>query len=262
MRVDFSLLLVALTALTGLIWLIDSLLFAKRRRQRAPEQEKVPVVVDYSRSFFPIILAVLIFRSFLFEPFKIPSSSMMPTLLIGDFILVNKFAYGIRLPVLHRKVIDIGEPERGDVAVFRYPQDVRVDYIKRIIGIPGDTITYRNKTLYINDLEVPQEHLGRYVGSGRGREMSGAMELAEQLPGTRYQILQRPNVPGGGEATWQVPAGHYFALGDNRDNSLDSRYWQFVPEENLVGRASLIWWSWDTQKDGIIDFSRLGTVIR
>ena len=260
MRVDFSLLLVTLTALTGLVWLIDSLFFARRRRQR--EQDKVPVVVDYSRSFFPIILAVLIFRSFLFEPFKIPSSSMMPTLLIGDFILVNKFAYGVRIPVLHRKVIDIGEPERGDVAVFRYPQDTRVDYIKRIGGLPGDTITYRNKTLYINGLEVPQEMQGRYVGTGRGREMSGAVELAEALPGTSYHILQRPNIPGGGEATWQVPQGHYFALGDNRDNSLDSRYWQFVPEENLVGRASVIWWSWDTQKDGIIDFGRLGTVIR
>ena len=260
MRVDFSLLLVALTALTGLVWLVDSLVFARRRRQR--DQEKVPVVVDYSRSFFPIILAVLVFRSFLFEPFKIPSSSMMPTLLIGDFILVNKYAYGIRLPVLNRKVIDIGEPERGDVAVFRYPKDLRVDYIKRIVGLPGDTITYRNKTLYINGLEVPQEMQGRYVGSGRGREMSGAVKFSEELPGTRYHILQRPNVPDGVEATWQVPDGHYFALGDNRDNSLDSRYWQFVPEENLVGRASVIWWSWDTQKDGIIDFARLGTVIR
>lgn len=261
MRMDFALLLVALTALTGVIWLIDRLFFAKRRAERGG---KMPVVVDYARSFFPVILLVLLFRSFLFEPFKIPSSSMMPTLLIGDFILVNKFAYGIRLPVLNTKVVEIGEPKRGDVIVFRYPEDPNIDYIKRVIGVPGDVITYRDKTVYVNGMEVPQEYLGRYIGEGRGSDMNGAEEKVEQLPGAEHRILQRPgfNFAGRGESRWEVKEGHYFVLGDNRDNSQDSRFWGQVPEENLVGRASVIWWSWDTQKDGIIDFGRIGNVIR
>jgi signal peptidase I len=261
MRMDFALLLVLLTALTGVIWLIDRLFFARRRAER---DGKLPVIVDYARSFFPVILLVLLFRSFLFEPFKIPSSSMMPTLLIGDFILVNKFAYGIRLPVTNTKLIDVGEPERGDVVVFRYPEDPRVDYIKRVVGLPGDVISYRNKTVYINDREVPQELVGRFVGEGRGVDMTGAEERIERLPGAEHHILQRPGtfMRPFGEARWEVPEGHYFVLGDNRDNSEDSRFWGFVPEENLVGRASVIWWSWDTQKDGIIDFGRIGDVIR
>ena len=258
---DFALLLVALPALTGLIWLIDRLLFARRRAAGG----KVPVVVDYARSFFPVILLVLVFRSFLFEPFKIPSSSMMPTLLIGDFILVNKFAYGVRLPVTNTKVIAVGEPARGDVVVFRYPQDPRVDYIKRVVGLPGDTVSYRDKALYINGEAVPQEVVGRFIGAGRGADMTGAEERRERLAGEHPHHLlvrQSPMYQQPGEARWQVPEGHYFVMGDNRDNSQDSRAWGFVPEANLVGRASVIWWSWDTQKDGIIDFGRLGNVIR
>lgn len=262
MRMDFALLLVALTALTGMIWLVDRLLFARRRREAGG---KVPVVVDYARSFFPVILLVLVFRSFLFEPFKIPSSSMMPTLLIGDFILVNKFAYGVRLPVTNTKVISVGEPARGDVVVFRYPQDPRVDYIKRVVGLPGDTVSYRDKVLYVNGAAVPQEVVGRFTGAGRGADMTGTEERRERLAADHpHHVLIRPapmyQQPG--EARWEVPAGHYFVMGDNRDNSMDSRSWGFVPEANLVGRASVIWWSWDTQKDGIIDFRRLGNVIR
>jgi signal peptidase I len=258
---DFALLLVALTALTGLIWLADRLFFARRRAER---NGKTPVVVDYARSFFPVILLVLLFRSFLFEPFKIPSSSMMPTLLIGDFILVNKFAYGVRLPVTNTKLFSVGEPERGDVIVFRFPKDPGVDYIKRVIGVPGDVISYRDKTVYINDKQVPQEYLGRYIGEGKGAEASGSEEKLERLPGAEHHVLLRPGVtlPGSGESRWVVKPGEYFVMGDNRDNSLDSRSWGFVPEDNLVGRASVIWWSWDTQKDGIIDFGRIGNLIR
>lgn len=265
MRLDFALLLVALTALTGLIWLVDRLLFARRRAER---KGKVPVVVDYARSFFPVILAVLLFRSFLYEPFKIPSSSMMPTLLIGDFILVNKFAYGIRLPVTNTKLIDIGGPKRGDVAVFRYPVDPNIDYIKRIIGVPGDVISYRNKIVSVNGQEVPQEMLGGYVGDRSSAEYTGYEEMLERLPGAEHRILRRPDPRLGqqiqDEFRVTVPDGHYFVLGDNRDNSQDSRYWRFVPEANLVGRASVIWWNWDS-RDGMleaVDFGRLGTIVR
>jgi signal peptidase I len=282
MDFDFALLLVALTFVTGIIWLIDHLFFYRsrvarakalaqtegseaERQQREHEAMREPVLVEYARSFFPVILIVLLFRSFIAEPFKIPSGSMMPTLLVGDFILVNKFTYGLRLPVLGTKIIPIGEPQRGDVFVFRYPNPDHdpkkqgEDYIKRVIGLPGDEITYKNKTLYINGKEIPQTYVGPYVGSGdEGRRMAGAEIHDEMLPGSEHRTLQSRMLIPGREGTWQVPAGQYFAMGDNRDNSEDSRYWGFVPEENLVGRAFVIWMNWD----GGIDFKRLGTLIK
>ncbi|MEP6483462.1 MAG: signal peptidase I [Rudaea sp.] len=282
MDFDFALLLVILTAVTGVIWLLDRLLLAggrKRRaealanasgteaerQQRANEALREPVIVEYARSFFPVILIVLLFRSFVAEPFKIPSGSMMPTLLVGDFILVNKFAYGMRLPVIGTKVLPIGEPQRGDVFVFRYPNPEHdpkkegIDYIKRVIGLPGDEITYRNKTLYINGTQVPQTSLGPFIGSGdEGRKMAGAELHDEMLPGSEHKVLESNMLMAGREGTWRVPAGHYFAMGDNRDNSEDSRYWGFVPEQNVVGRAFAIWMNWD----GGIDFKRIGTVIK
>ncbi|HZP64762.1 MAG TPA: signal peptidase I [Rudaea sp.] len=282
MDFDFALLLVILTFLTGIIWLIDRLLFYRgraaraealaqaegtedERKQRYTEAMRDPVIVEYARSFFPVILIVLLFRSFIAEPFKIPSGSMMPTLLVGDFILVNKFAYGLRLPVLGTKIVPIGEPQRGDVFVFRFPNpehDPRKqgeDYIKRVIGLPGDEITYRNKILYVNGKEIPQSYVGPFVGTGdEGRRMAGAEIHEEMLPGVEHQILQSRMLIPGKEGTWTVPPGHYFAMGDNRDNSEDSRYWGFVPEQNLVGRAFVIWMNWD----GGIDFKRLGTLIK
>lgn len=283
---DFAALLVALTVLTGTIYGIDRLFFAKRRSERAAalaasgagsaEERQVliekasrePVATEYARSFFPVILAVLIIRSFLAEPFRIPSSSMMPTLLIGDFILVNKFAYGLRLPVLNKKVVSLGEPERGDVVVFRYPgrsaDDPQrgTDYIKRVIGLPGDEITYRNKTVYVNGAAVPQDALGTYVGQGAGQDMTGTALKLEHLPGADHQILQQQgdSYPMVREGTYRVGEGQYFVLGDNRDNSEDSRYWGFVPEENLVGKAFLIWMNWDS-KNGGVELERIGTVI-
>jgi signal peptidase I len=262
---DFAAILVGLTALTGGIWLLDQLFFARGRAARGAElgsEQKEPLAVEYARSFFPVILIVLLVRSFLAEPFRIPSSSMMPTLLIGDFILVNKFAYGIRLPVLDTKVVPVGEPARGDVVVFRFPKNPSQDYIKRVIGLPGDEIVYRNKTLYVNGTQVEAEPLGRYIGTGSGRDMTGAELKLEALPGAEHRILQRTAayfVPQG-EGLWKVPEGHYFVMGDNRDNSEDSRYWGFVPEANLVGKAFLIWMNWDGRNGGI-DFERLGTVI-
>jgi signal peptidase I len=282
MDFDFALLLVVLTFLTGIIWLFDHLVLRPRRearaeallqagggseaerQQRALEARRESVVVEYARSFFPVILLVLLFRSFVAEPFKIPSGSMMPTLLVGDFILVNKFAYGLRLPVLGTKIVSIGEPKRGDVFVFRYPNPDHdpakegVDYIKRVIGLPGDEITYRNKTLYVNGQEVPQRYLGPFIGSGEeGRKMAGAEIFEEELPGAPHQILRLPRAAGA-EGTFRVPPGYYFAMGDNRDNSEDSRYWGYVPERNIVGKAFVIWLNFD----GGIDFKRIGTLIQ
>jgi signal peptidase I len=257
MSLDFAAILVALSALTGLIWLVDALFFARARNAQPGRKE--PLAVEYARSFFPVIFIVLLIRSFLAEPFRIPSSSMMPTLLIGDFILVNKFAYGLKLPVIDHKFIEVGEPERGDVVVFRFPRDRSQDYIKRVVGLPGDQIAYRGKRLWVNGEEVVAEPIGRYIGSGQGRDHTGSELRRERLGTAEHDILLKPQLfmGGRGEGSWEVPEGHYFVLGDNRDNSEDSRIWGFVPERNLVGRAFLIWMNWDSG----IDVSRLGTVI-
>ncbi|WP_031432288.1 signal peptidase I [Methylomarinum vadi] len=258
MDYDFSFFLVAATFVTGIIW--GSYLLYLKLSKRQYEDVKEPLVIEYARSFFPIVLIVLLLRSFLVEPFRIPSGSMMPTLLIGDFILVNKFSYGIRLPVLNTKVIDIDEPERGDIVVFRYPKDPTVDYIKRVIGLPGDRIAYYNKKVYVNGKLAKQVSLGRYQGVGQGANMSGAEHLLEDLQGVEHSILISRGLPSV-EGVYVVPAGHYFVMGDNRDNSNDSRYWGTVPEQNLVGKAFFIWMSWDWQHKGV-GFDRIGTILK
>jgi signal peptidase I len=184
---------------------------------------------------------------------------MMPTLLVGDFILVNKFSYGIRLPVLNTKVIEIGEPKRGDVVVFRYPKDPTVDYIKRVVGLPGDRVGYFNKVIYINGEAIGQVPAGVYVGKGSGISMSGASKRREQLDGVQHDILVMQRTPGL-EGEFVVPDGEYFVMGDNRDNSNDSRFWGAVPEANLVGKAFRIWMNWDGANGGV-DFNRIGTKI-
>lgn len=284
MNFDFPAFLVLACAVTGGIWLLDALLFAPRRRrvvqepaggtvsaggQEHPAGYKEPVLVEYARSFFPVILIVLLLRSFLVEPFRIPSGSMMPTLLVGDFILVNKFAYGLRLPVLNSKFVELGEPQRGDVVVFRFPKDPSIDYIKRVVGVPGDQIYYRSKTLYVNGEPVGQTPLGTYTGVGAGRGMTGAQMSMEHLDEVDHRILFHPLAPdlapGCRELLYgpiTVPEGSYFAMGDNRDNSNDSRCWGLVPEGNLVGKAFAIWMSWDGMRDGLpVDWGRLGNVI-
>jgi signal peptidase I len=266
-KLDFAAILVALTALTGVIWALDRLFLAKRRRER--NQAKEPAAVEYARSLFPVILIVLLVRSFIAEPFRIPSSSMMPTLLIGDFILVNKFAYGLRLPVAHTKLVSIGDPGRGDVVVFRFPgrgedDPARgVDYIKRIVGLPGDHIAYRNNSIFVNGEPVPHRPDGRYIGEGSGRDMTGARVVRETLGDHEHDILLRDNIPPfmRGEGAWTVPAGHYFVMGDNRDNSEDSRFWGFLPERNLVGKAFVIWMNFDGRAGGV-NFSRIGSTIQ
>ncbi len=269
MYFDFPTLLVLLTLVTGLVWLLDSLFFAPKRRDRGNARE--PLLVEYSRSFFPVILIVLILRSFLIEPFRIPSGSMMPTLLIGDFILVNKYAYGIRLPVINKRIIDLGSPQRGDVVVFRYPENPRIDYIKRVVAIPGDTLSYRRKTLLVNGQPAVQTPLGIYIGIGSGSSMTGALEHIEKnAEDAEYRILINPMVPDFPAACQVlakepivIPEGHYFMVGDNRDNSNDSRCWGLVPEEHLAGRAFAIWMNWDSRLPGFpIAWERIGSAIR
>ena len=281
MTFDFPAFLVLASVVTGGIWLVDARLFAPTRRQRAAASAggdatveaayKEPVLVEYARSFFPVIFIVLLLRSFLVEPFRIPSNSMMPTLLTGDFILVNKFDYGLRWPVLNTKFLQIGEPQRGDVVVFKYPRDGHTDYIKRVVGLPGDEIWYRDKTVYINGKPQPQLPIGAYMGVGSGAVMTGARQSMEELDGVEHSILVRPQVgdlpPGCQVLAYgpvKVPEGKYFVMGDNRDNSNDSRCWGFVPEQNLVGKAFLIWMHWDGKRDIFppVAWGRLGDSIQ
>jgi signal peptidase I len=245
----FALFMIVILAVTGLIWLLDSLIWRKRRNAGAAD----PVIVEYSKSFFPVILVVFLIRSFVVEPFKIPSGSMMPTLLAGDFILVNKFTYGLRVPLLNNTFIEVNKPQRGDVFVFHYPPDPSIDYIKRVVGLPGDKIAYRNKQIFINGEPVALSLVGDYQYVTSGLNMVNAKHYQEQLGEVRHDVLIEDNsLTIDGET--EVPAGHYFAMGDNRDNSKDSRSWGFVPEDNLVGKAFLIWWNFD-------DFGRIGNAI-
>jgi signal peptidase I len=238
MNIDFSLILVVVTALSGALWAIDSLFF---RSSRQDSDAREPAIVEYAKSFFPVLLIVLLVRSFLFEPFRIPSSSMMPTLLVGDFIFVNKFTYGLRLPVVNVKVVDIGGPKRGDVVVFRLPSDPSTNYIKRLVGLPGDTVKYLNRRLHINGKLVDRKALGKYPLEG----LSEALLYNESLDNAEHEILLMPGRRSL-EGTFIVPEGHYFMMGDNRDNSRDSRYQGvgIVPDGNIVGKAVRIWMNW------------------
>jgi len=273
MNFDFATIMVLAVLITGVIWAIDVFLWKPKRvaaadtlKAQGVKDQKViddvykeSVLVEYARSFFPVILVVLILRSFLIEPFRIPSGSMMPTLLAGDFILVNKNAYGIRLPAVDLKIIETGSPKRGDVVVFRYPEDPSVDYIKRVVGLPGDTISYYGKQLYVNGEPAKQKRLGIYTATGTALYMTGADRRIEALGNTEHEILV---VKGrrSPEGEFVVPDGHYFVMGDNRDNSNDSRVWGFVPDENLVGKAFMIWMSWDSVQNRV-SWERIGNSI-
>ena len=269
MKLDFALILTVLSAVTGLVWLVDRLFFARQRTRMVKDGEEVaePAIVDYSRSLFPVLLFVLVLRSFIAEPFRIPSESMMPNLLVGDFILVNKYDYGLRVPVINRKFIANGEPRRGDVAVFRFPgrgegdPETGTDYIKRIVGLPGDTVVVTEDHVTINGEPVAYQADGVFVGTGSALDNSGTDIVTEQLPGRAHTILDLPGSPFP-PGSWVVPAGHYFAMGDNRDHSADSRDWGFVPEEHLVGRAMIIWMNcegWFCSNG--FDYSRIGDTI-
>jgi signal peptidase I len=282
---NFSLILFVLTVVTGIIWFLDTFHLAKKRRARAdavlaefdarnaklagdgikPDDNgraalkaslmRQPTWIEYSGSFFPVIALVFFLRSFLYEPFKIPSTSMLPTLQVGDLILVNKYTYGVRLPIINKKVIEIGDPQRGDVMVFKYPENMSLDYIKRVVGIPGDTVTYRNKRLIVNGTPVSYKPLPDYLDE---ETLSYSKNFTENLSGVAHSILTNPRAPAyvpnphdfphrelcsydAEGFTCKVPAGQYFMMGDNRDNSLDSRYWGFVPNGNIVGKAFFVW---------------------
>jgi len=244
----FALIMVIVLTITGLIWLLDIFVLSKKRAANA----KDPILVEYSKSFFPVILLVFFIRSFIAEPFKIPSGSMMPTLLAGDFILVSKFSYGIRVPILNYTMIEVDKPKRGDVFVFHYPPKPSIDYIKRVVGLPGDIIEYKGKTLYINDKKIEQTFVDKYPYMMNEIHHIEAKEFKEALDNVNHSILIH-DLPGE-NFKFEVPQGHYLAFGDNRDNSADSRVWGFVPEHNLVGRAFFIWFNFGELK-------RIGTII-
>ena len=256
-HIDFAVILTALTLITGVFWALDKLLFAPRRAQTLGARPNG--FIDFCTSFFPVIFVVLVLRSFLAEPFRIPSGSMIPTLLVGDFILVNKYAYGLRDPVFHHKFVEGGEPQRGDIVVFRWPVDPSKDFIKRIVGIPGDRIAYREKRLYVNGEATPLEPAGVYTAPGLPPP-GVVYRLTENLTGVEHHVLVNPARPAD-DFEFVVPPGEYFAMGDNRDGSDDSRRWGTVPERNLVGKAFFIWMSWDGANTRI-DFSRIGTRIK
>jgi signal peptidase I len=286
--------LLGITALTGVIWGLDVVVLRRRRAAAAAAGGKdfaavpEPSTVDYARSFFPVALIVLVLRSFIFEPFRIPSDSMMPTLLDGDFIIVNKFAYGLRLPVADRKFVSIGEPERGDVVVFRYPRDPSVNYIKRLVGLPGDHVEVESDRIVVNGKPVPftvtsRYNDGCYVNMQLALEQLGAHAHQSLVCPVPLEVTPEPlagcsrkEVRGylcgdrAVEATLgesrkfvaDVPAGMYFMMGDNRDNSEDGRVWGFVPEDNLVGKATRIWFNWDLQRSGGPVWGRVGAAIK
>jgi signal peptidase I len=263
---DFAAVLLLAAVITGLLWLFDAKWARKRRTAGEPE----PVVVDMARAFFPVIVVVFLIRSFWIEPFKIPSGSMKPTLLVGDFILVNKYTYGIRIPVINKKVMDVNPIARGDVVVFRYPADPSVDYIKRVVGLPGDKVVYRGKRLTINGEPVSVQGAGFYTDpelnylrlpaflEKLGTHNHQMMIVPAQPPVDLAQVRQfahRENCEYNDDGfSCTVPAGHYFMMGDNRDQSSDSRYWGFVPDDHIKGRAFLVWMNFG-------DFKRIGNGI-
>jgi signal peptidase I len=284
---NFALILFVLMVVTGIIWCLDVFYLAKQRRAAADRALadfdarsakmtadgikmdsnvtrgqietallRQPTWVEYSGSFFPVIALVFFLRSFLWEPFKIPSSSMVPTLLVGDLILVNKYTYGVRLPIINKKVVQLNDPQRGDVMVFKYPKDMSQDYIKRVVGVPGDKIVYENKRLTVNGKAVEYTALDDYLDD---ESLVLKKQYSENLTGVAHRILnddQRPTLnqaevsdfphKEGCQYTYEgfscvVPEGNYFMMGDNRDNSADSRYWGFVPDKNIVGKAFFVW---------------------
>lgn len=254
MNFDFPFILTAATLIAGLIWLVDYLVWGK-----TTQGTKMPVVLEYAKSFFWVLLIVLVIRSFLLSPFRVPTASLEPTVMPGDFLLVEHFSYGLRLPVWGTKIIPISHPHPGDIVVFHWPANPKkVDFVKRVIGVPGDKISYINKVLYINGQQVPQT-FQRYATDSFGAD-SGSWTvkvMQETLNGKTYSIYINPKAPNDDFKNLVVPAGEYFMMGDNRDGSDDSRYWGLVDDKYLIGRAFLVWFSWNSDTDSV-QWSRIG----
>ena len=278
---DFSLILFIALIVTGIIVLLDQFIFAPRRRlttiaidnlgtandneqSENTSDQHIPLIIEYARAFFPVILLVFVLRSFIVEPFRIPSGSMYPTLNIGDFILVNKYHYGIRLPIINSKIIDFSEPQRGEVMVFKYPHDPKINFIKRVVGVPGDVIRYENKKLIINGEPVSFDYQGTYMLPRDIGSRTETDQYEEVLSGIPHYVINDPGIISRGTRGREihVPEGNYFVMGDNRDHSNDSRSWGFVPESNIVGRAFFIWFSWDSVNGGGVNFKRVGNSIQ
>ena len=244
---DFSLILFICLAVTGVISLAYRLVVESRddvvvsqpsmTADSGDTENQQPLIVEYARALFPVILIVFVLRSFIVEPFRIPSGSMLPTLHIGDFILVNKFSYGIRLPVINKKIIDLSSPQRGEVMVFRFPRNPKLNFIKRVIGLPGDKLRYQDKQLYINGTKIDLKPDGEYAFQEESKRGGSARQLKEVIDESAHNILIDDSVRHRDNMEVTVPEGHYFVMGDNRDHSNDSRFWRFVPEENVVGKA-------------------------
>lgn len=257
MNFNFELILFYAFIISGIIALTDCIFWAPKRKKL--NQKNLPIIIDYARSFFPILFLVFSVRSFAYEPFRIPSGSLKPTLLIGDFVLVNKFDYGIRLPIIHKKIISINEPKRGDIVVFREPPKESRDLIKRVIGLPGDHISYKDKTLYVNGKEIPQQ-FEKYSSDQEDHEGPWpVIEKQENLLGTQHHIYLIP-ARENDDFDVVVPQGKYFMMGDNRDMSADSRVWGFLPEENIIGKATHVWMSYDKPSHPV-RWNRVGTKI-
>lgn len=263
MNFNFELILFYITLVAGVICLFDWLFLAKKRRIRQSNvaEPELPVIIDYARSFFPVLLVVFIFRSFVYEPFRIPSGSLKPTLLTGDFILVNKFDYGLRLPVAHKHVTAGVAPKRGDIIVFRWPPNPSVDFIKRVVGVPGDKISYVNKEIYINGNKMTQNILETKEVRDDNGETMRVQESMEDLSGVKHRIYTNPAIMARDFKDVVVPEDSYFVMGDNRDDSEDSRYWGFVRDKDIVGKAVLVWMSWNNL-DTDVRWNRIGTPIR
>jgi len=255
---NFPLLLTILVFVSGVIWLADVACLKKRRLANNPQATE-PKLIEYARSFFPVLLLVLVIRSFLVQPYRVPTGSLEPTILPGDLVAVNQFAYGLHLPVLNTKIFSIGEPKIGDIAVFRWPVDPNVDFIKRVVGVPGDHVVYKDKVLYINGKEATQTLVGNAIDYEDGGNLH-VKKYQEDLNGIKHDILINPYGGQIGNFDVVVPKGYYFMMGDNRDNSADSRDWGFVPASDLIGKGFLIWMSWDSQTHRI-RWSRIGTVL-
>ena len=264
---DFSFVLFIALLVTGTIVLLYKM-FSKCEHDTLPKLDNKgritrsqPIIVEYSRSLFPVILIVFVLRSFIVEPFRIPSGSMLPSLHVGDFILVNKYSYGIRLPIINKKLFSVESPKRGDVMVFRYPVDPKLNFIKRVIGLPGDVLSYKDKKLSINGQPIEMESNGRYAYQQIKLKGRSAAQFSETIDDSAHQILLDDSRASRDLEQVVVPAGHYFVMGDNRDHSNDSRYWRFVPESNVVGHAFFIWFSWKSLSGGGVEWSRIGNVI-